>query len=199
MLFPIRKGAAPGLGLPARPVDLLLACHARIRRFTCLAADIIACPDAPPADIAEAARVLVRYHRFALPLHEADEDLSIRPRLEACVIPDALRGELVAITEAHRCIDAIVEELITGWSALAEAPKQLVPLALTLAPRTAALSHMWEPHLAREEAIVFPALARLSIEAERAILAEMRARRAASLEGLPDASIPGSGAPLPSR
>lgn len=194
MLFSIRKAAAANLETPQRAVDLLLACHTRIRRFARLASDLTVFPDAPAIDIADAARALVRYHRFALPLHEADEELSLLPRLEALQLSDAIRDEIAGITEGHRRVDAIIDELIRGWSALAEAPEQMPRLLPTLAPLSVALASLWEPHLAGEETIVFPALALLPPESERALLNEMRARRAASFEVPEGAAIRGAAA-----
>jgi Hemerythrin HHE cation binding domain len=190
MLFSIRKGAPSSLETPTRALDLLLACHTRIRGFARLASDLVALPNAPPADIAEAARALVRYHRFALPLHEADEDLSLRPRLDAICLPERIREELAAMTEGHRRIDVIVAELILGWSALVDAPEQIMRLSHTLTPLTVTLLRLWDPHLTSEETVVFSALALLPPESERSLFNEMRARRAASIEGLDGAAIP---------
>src|SRR4051812_30710357 len=64
----------------------LLDCHSRIRRFSTLAIRL-AEADAPPNEIAETAAAVHRYFTVALPLHAADEDLSIAPRL-AVVAPE---------------------------------------------------------------------------------------------------------------
>src|SRR5262245_25640445 len=87
----IRRGAnlaaAPfvliRLGTRARKesdvVDRLLECHERIRNFCALACRLA---EGPPSEQArEAAAQLVRYFTVALPLHVADEEESIRPRL----------------------------------------------------------------------------------------------------------------------
>ena len=62
-------------------VDLLLSCHYRIRHFTALAARLAEATAAPPDQIEQTAASVARYFRIALPLHKADEDGSIYPRL----------------------------------------------------------------------------------------------------------------------
>jgi hypothetical protein len=193
MLLPLRKHPTQAAPYAAHTLDLLIACHTRIRHFARLAQDVAAATAAPPDEIAEAARSLERYHRIALPLHEADEDLSIRPRLEAAPLPDEVRAALATIEDDHRRINVIVAELIADWAALAEAPRLLSQRAAHTAALTAALWTLWQPHLACEETLIFPAIALLPAETERSIATEMRDRRAAILEEI---TVP---APSPSK
>jgi hypothetical protein len=58
-------------------VDLLLACHERIRFFIDLAIRIADTTDASNEEIREAAARVVRYFSESLPLHVADEEESI--------------------------------------------------------------------------------------------------------------------------
>src|SRR6185503_9035331 len=75
----------------------LLDCHERIRRFTALALELgrVAPPGAPEAleQIREAAAGVPRYFTVALPLHSADEEQSVEPRLVAL---DPALGETFA-------------------------------------------------------------------------------------------------------
>ena len=180
MFLSIRKGAAPAAdGSSERPVALLLACHGRIRSFTELAIALASRAAATPKDeVAEAARSLDRYHRIALPLHEADEDCSLRPRLAVASAASDVLDALASVEEEHRQIDALVAELLASWSALAVDPRSLPAVAPRIAGPTEALASLWAPHLTREEAIVFPAVDLLPAETQRLIASEMRARRA---------------------
>src|SRR5262245_31350447 len=61
-------------------VDLLLACHERIRRFTAMAARLAA-TSAPDAEVRDVAGQIRRYFAESFPLHLADEDEQLAPRL----------------------------------------------------------------------------------------------------------------------
>jgi len=81
---------------PEDAISLLLGCHQRIRHFTQVAFRLAQNPNAPAPDRADAARSVLRYFQIALPLHEADENESIYPRLR-----DKLRaGDLSEANEA---------------------------------------------------------------------------------------------------
>src|SRR5512140_1897216 len=62
-------------------VDMLLACHQRIRNFTGIALRLAEVEGAGAPEIANAAEAVHRYYAIALPLHEADENESVYPRL----------------------------------------------------------------------------------------------------------------------
>ena len=64
-------------------MDLLLGCHARIRHFTAVAVKLAHALAATSDEIRQAAEVVHRYYSVSLPLHEADEDQTLRPRLDA--------------------------------------------------------------------------------------------------------------------
>ena len=83
---------------PDDPVDLLLACHMRIRHFGQLASALPGAQEAGAADVIDAAQRLHRYFTVALPLHVADEDESVRPRLDAHAPPPGLRDAMEAMT-----------------------------------------------------------------------------------------------------
>ena len=70
--------------------SLLLGCHQRIRHFTTLALNLSR-PDVPPAQVAAAAAAVYRYYSQALPLHEADENESVYPRLRDAIAAQARR------------------------------------------------------------------------------------------------------------
>lgn len=62
-------------------VNLLGECHQRIRRFVALARQAASRRDAPSDQIAQACAAVERYFVEALPLHVADEEESLEPRL----------------------------------------------------------------------------------------------------------------------
>jgi iron-sulfur cluster repair protein YtfE (RIC family) len=167
MLTPLGR-RQPGQG---DAVALLLACHERIRRFCALGQRVA--QGGPDAQIQEAAAQLVRYFAVALPLHIADEEHSVRPRLAAG--GDALAAALDTMSREHVEIDALLGELLRRWREIERLPE---PTACSATADGARLltAHM-EQHLAGEETIVFPALQLLPPTQLVALADEMRERR----------------------
>lgn len=161
---------------PETTVDLLLACHARIRHFTLLARKL-ATADAPDEQLADAARALCRYFGRALPLHSQDEDLSVRPRLETHGVAVRYAD---AMTAQHEDIHRLLDQLLVIWELVAEGPGLRNAYRDKLEDRSRRLAELFERHLAMEEEHVFPALREvLTPEQDQAIVREMRARREA--------------------
>jgi iron-sulfur cluster repair protein YtfE (RIC family) len=166
----------------ARPagdiVDLLLDCHARIRRFTDIAVRLGATRGAPATEVAEAAAAVHRYFTEALPLHARDEEESLLPRL-AGKDPDVDRA-LVEMHRQHEMHGPILERVVTLCASLAATPARHGELAAELADAARALRDHFDGHLAPEEETIFPAIRRVLGEDERAaMLRELRARRGA--------------------
>jgi hemerythrin-like domain-containing protein len=163
-----------------RPDDVvgpLLDCHARIRAFTLLARRI-AGREGSLAEITDAAASVERYFRVALPLHVADEELSLRPRLLAAPVPREIALAFETMTEEHSAIEALIARLLPRWSALATRPSELAGLAAELVADTAELEWRFDAHLEREEQVLFPALeAHLGADVLVDVRAEMTARR----------------------
>jgi hypothetical protein len=163
------------------PVEALLACHQRIRHFTSLAAALATTPGASLQEIAEVARAVGRYFELALPLHAADEDLSVAPRLLARGADEPLWMALQTMSAQHVSSDATLVEALPLWRRVAADPAALAAQAARLGELARALAAHWEDHLGMEETIIFPAITARLDDAERAaMLAEMRARRASS-------------------
>lgn len=157
---------------PDSVVARLADCHARIRRFSTLAARLADAETAPDAEIAEAARAVVRYFDLALPLHAADEDQSIAPRLGA-----AQAQALSEMTAQHQRIEWLLDELIPRWRRLATAPAERAADRAQLSDGAARLIAMFDAHLALEEAHIFPAIEALPADIQEQILDEMTGRR----------------------
>jgi len=159
-------------------VDLLLACHERIRHFTRLAIELGAARQAPRDQIVDAAHKVVRYFGEALPLHAADEDESIAPRLRG--LDPAVDEALDSMSREHEAHRAPLSRLLEHCRSLSSAPEKIDQLAPEVAALAAELEEAFRGHLEREERVVFPAMLKYletSVRAE--ILAEMRARRGA--------------------
>jgi len=164
---------------PAQPgdlVDALLDCHARIRDFVALALRLASASGLAEAEARQAAADVRRYFEVALPLHAADEEASILPRLRG--LDPAVDAELDHMRE-HAEHDGAVGRLVAACRAIQERPGELCRAAPALAGAASELDQHFATHLAREERVIFPAIrARLGRDAQEAIRAEMRARRA---------------------
>ncbi len=165
---------------PARPgdvVDALLDCHARIRDFVALALRLASASGLAAAEAQQAAGDVRRYFEVALPLHAADEEASILPRLRG--LDPAVDAELDHMRREHAEHERAVGRLVAACRAIQERPDELGRAAPALAEAARELDGQFAAHLDREERVIFPAIrTRLDREAQEAIRAEMRARRA---------------------
>jgi iron-sulfur cluster repair protein YtfE (RIC family) len=161
---------------PAGIVELLLACHDRIRSFAELAVRLAEATRVPADELRDAAQRVRRYFVEALPLHVADEEQTVLPRLRGR--DAAVDAALDAMHAEHLAHEPHLVALVATCHALALQPSRHDELRPTLETSAAALHRDFLTHLAGEEAIVFPAIERWIDAAERtAMLAELRARR----------------------
>lgn len=159
-------------------ISLLLGCHDRIRHFTEVARKLTDHPEAPAADRAGAAGNVLRYYTVALPLHEADENESIYPRLKKTLPEGALADANQQMLEQHAGIDALIAELVPMWQAVKSHPEDQAQINAALADRVLRLERLWNVHLALEENQVVPAMRRyLTPDDLDVIKQEMRERR----------------------
>ena len=155
-------------------IALLLGCHERIRHFTQVALKIAESPDSP--DRTDAARAVLRYFQIALPLHEADENDSVYPRLRERLPAGTFAEANTAMVRQHTEIDGVVGELIPEWQSIAEQTKRDAGSALY--ETTERLQGLWDEHLALEEQKIFPAMRKyLTGDDLESIRSEMRGRR----------------------
>lgn len=156
-------------------VDLLVECHGRIRKFLGFARDLALAHDAPREEIRQLAAQVRRYFAVSLPLHVADEEELIEPALAgtSAEIDDAL----AAMHAEHATHEPALARLVGTCAWLERDPSVLASVGETLAATAAELAAEFEPHLAREERVIFPALAALAADRRDAIRAAMRARR----------------------
>ena len=96
---------------PEDALDLLLGCHQRIRHFTVTAKNLAHAQGATHDEIRMAAAGVHRYYSVSLPLHEADEEDSVRPRLDA-LDDERVHHALAAMHDQHQAIDESIERLL---------------------------------------------------------------------------------------
>ena len=159
------------------PAELLLACHGRIRWFTALAARLASAEPASEASVADAALRVHRYHAVALPLHQADEELSIAPRLERGATPEIVDA-LARMKREHVQLEEVLSGLLPLWQLLSSEPGRRAEVVPGMAREVGRAQALWAGHLAAEEETIFPALGQSLGAGELArITGEMRARR----------------------
>src|ERR1700743_1705738 len=92
-------------------VDLLTGCHQRIRHFTGVVIKLAHAQGATPEEISQAATAVHRYYSISLPLHEADEEQTLHPRLNV-LRDEKLNHALRAMADQHEAIDELLERLL---------------------------------------------------------------------------------------
>jgi iron-sulfur cluster repair protein YtfE (RIC family) len=158
-------------------LDLLVGCHDRIRNFTSVVRKLAHSEGATPDEISTAAASAHRYFTVALPLHEADEEESLRPRLMVAGNAE-VRAAVDAMTHQHHGIDGVIERLIPVLVLLAHNPGKLPEIHGELCSLSNALGEMFQGHLELEEKVLFPAIETiLKPEEQSGILNEIKARR----------------------
>ena len=163
---PLLQPVAPSID---DPIELLQACHDKVRRFAGLTLRLRAhlAERGPDAEAQEAARSILRYFDMAAPLHHDDEDRDLFPALRSLSQP-----------ELTNCIDELEaqhESLGLTWppglNASAEGPACPPPAEVD------EFAVAYPAHAAREEAEIYPAAAQLSAAQLRQISDAMVRRR----------------------
>ena len=161
-------------------VDLLNECHERIRAFTGLAGRLARSGPVSDNEVSDAAAQLVRYFSESLPLHVADEEESILPRLRGRSTP--LDEAMNVMHQEHERHKPELDSLLRLCRTLQKDPQQLPELRETLRATAATLEREFLTHLTQEEKIIFPAIrTMLGAEDREAMLRELRARRDSSM------------------
>ncbi len=178
-LTTISDAAAKDASSAASPLELLLGCHARIRHFMQLSLTLANAVDVPLDEISEAAAAIFRYFSLALPLHEADENRSLFPRLQAALPNGGLVHEAAeTMVEQHKAINELAAELLSLCTTLDRYPARLPVLAHRLGDVAQALNLIFSAHLLLEESVIFPAFQDLlSPEQITEMSQEMQQRR----------------------
>lgn len=163
------------LDAPEDLVSLLTACHQRIRHFSQLAIDIGGVSDVPAGEVAQACADVERYFRESFPLHVADEEESIEPRLRGHSAE--LDAALSQMTFEHHEHKPLLHALLDALRTVAESPSALEP-RVKLAAIASPLTRVLERHLLLEEQTIFPAVrAQIPPAVQGTIIDELRRRR----------------------
>lgn len=168
----------------AAPLELLDACHQRVRRslqlLLRLAAHVAA--HGADADAAQAAADVLRYFDVAAPLHHEDEERHLFPLFEQGGEP-RLAEACATLRAEHLQIAALWQQRLRPLlEAVHQRDAGLDRAALTRA--AADFDTLHAGHLACEDQLVFPAAAsQLGAAAQQAMGLEMAARRGLDLSG----------------
>ncbi len=158
-------------------VDLLIGCHQRIRHFTGVAIKLAHAHGATAEEIGQAAAGVHRYYSVSLPLHEADEDQTLQPRLRD-VADESVRHAMLAMSDQRQAIDELIERLLPLLVLVRNNPDTLGQVGGEMCSITKALEETFRAHLQMEEDAIFPAIHTvLSDGAREEILREMQERR----------------------
>lgn len=164
---------------PKDAIDALLECHVRIRHYVGLIGRLAEAADEEPSEVAAVATSIVHYLTDALPLHAADEDDSLLPRLRGK--DRRIDAELERMHRDHVEHGYVIDPVIRFCTQLGEDPGQVGQLGPRLGFAAVNLASHFAGHLRREEEILFPAARKYLTEAElAAIWDEIRGRRGES-------------------
>lgn len=156
-------------------VNLLEDCHRRIRHFVVLAREAALRTDAPLDQVRQACADVERYFSEALPLHVADEEESIAPRLRGLSIEVDRALEVMESQHQQHC--PILADLLRTSAIVRSTPSSEISRS-DLAKVASRLKLEFEEHLALEENVIFPAIrGLLSTETQTRIIGELRNRR----------------------
>ncbi len=156
-------------------VELQGACHHRIRDHLALARRLATEVGHSPEDVRETAQRIHRYFSIALPLHIADEDCSIAPRLRTTSTVVSVTLEVLAVQ--HETYQPLVDWLLSLLDRVVDRPDDIAAAQRMIGQTLDLLESQLLTHLELEEQAVFPALERLPLDKQLDIVREMRRRR----------------------
>lgn len=165
--------------LLARPLDFLHAEHYRQR---CVLGHLEQLAGADPGIAWRAlAKAVLDFLKQDLPLHIADEEIDLFPRLRArCTGEDNAEALLGILSAEHETDEALANAVVTGLDLFLTGPRRPVTPELQAAIR--AYVETQRRHLAWENALVLPlATKRLHSADLRAVARGMAARRGLTL------------------
>jgi hemerythrin-like domain-containing protein len=174
------------------PLELLQACHDKVRRFTNLALRLREHlaqlgPNALPDQQArEAAQSILRYFKVAAPLHHDDEELDLFPALLGLELPE-VNATMAELAREHQSLGQLWQTLQAWLQDIADGFAHVTP------PELDAFVAGYLAHVRREDEGVYPLARMLAPEVLKCISAAMVARRTApppSLDLMPTGSTP---------
>lgn len=157
------------------PIELLQACHDKVRRFATLALKLrthLAQSETVDEQARDAAESILRYFNMAAPLHHEDEEDDLFPALRQ-LGQGQLAASIDALNAEHTSLAHLWHSLGPWLQATAQGQPHPVPDTLD------AFSRSYIAHAQREEDEVYPSAAQLTPEQLARISAAMVARRTA--------------------
>ncbi|MFN4265664.1 MAG: hemerythrin domain-containing protein [Aquabacterium sp.] len=139
------------------PIEMLQACHEKVRHFARLAPKVAAHVAQHGADqqARDAAQAIMRYFDLAAPLHHQDEEEDLFPALTS-LHDAALNGTMDTLTAEHDQL-AGLWRITREWLVLIEAGQtEPTPPAIHI------FAQAYSDHADREEREVYPHAKRLS-------------------------------------
>ena len=146
------------------PLGLMTACHRRVERFLAVLQHVAArLPAGHDARERDALAGSVRYFREAAPLHTADEEKSLAPRLFVIAEPEVAAAKIrwAELEGDHRVKEQIFPGLLAAADALLAGSEVDASAFRSAVERLAAI---YAPHIAYEDEVLFP-LARRMLDA----------------------------------
>lgn len=157
------------------PIELLVACHDKVRRFAGLTLrlrDHLA-TKGPDEQAQEAAQSILRYFNIAAPLHHDDEEVNLFPALRQLAIAE-LNQHMAQLEAEHTELAALWQSLQAWLTATAAGQPHPAPDGVE------AFAQHYQAHARREEDVIYPFASRLTAEQIGRISAAMVARRTAA-------------------
>jgi len=173
---------APAEHTFAEPLGLMSDCHRRVEQFLGVILALAESAHGGPLDAEQSAALekALRYFRSAAPMHTADEEESLFPRMRACGGPEietalaqiaGLEADHKVAEEAHRVVDELASRWLRDDHLDAEDSANLRKQAISL-------REIYGQHIALEDDVIFPLAGRtLDAEALAEVGREMAARR----------------------
>lgn len=163
------------------PVEMLLACHDKVRQFSRLLHKLVAHVASQGADeqARNAALAVRRYFDVAAPLHHQDEDLDLYPALQH--LGDPLLSEACRRLSKEHGPQHALWQTVSSWLQTVASGEAPPPPAAVLLFADDAMRHADE-----EERLLYPQVKRLSAKDLAHIALAMSARRGAALNAMPD-------------
>jgi hemerythrin-like domain-containing protein len=151
---------APAEHTFTEPLGLLTDCHRRVEKF--LRVIVVVAETAQGDPLTEEHRAgletALRYFRSAAPLHTADEEVSLFPRMRACNDPevaaaleriDGLEADHKNADMAHKVVDDLAQWWLNEGTLPGDAVAELISNAR-------GLRDMYQHHIALEDEVIFP-------------------------------------------
>lgn len=159
------------------PVEMLLACHDKVRHFSRLLHKLTAHVAGQGADeqARSAALAVRRYFDVAAPLHHQDEDLDLYPTLQQ--LGDPLLSEACRRLSQEHGPQHALWQTVSAWLQTVASGEATPPPAAVLLFADDGMRHADE-----EERLLYPHAKRLSAEDLAHIAQAMSARRGAALD-----------------